>query len=185
MKYRKMIGLLALVFMVLCMFAPSNVFATAETLVGTRGVAGFPVYGKGQAGNLKTAYGVYNVTANVEDGDIFQLCRIPAGATVVGGTFYASDLDTGTEALDMDVGWAANGTDAASAAGLLNAGVLTGDAVTGYKPETGTLMPFGGVIMAFGKYTFSEETIIQVEANVAANSFSAGYIGVVIKYLME
>jgi len=169
------------------MLFPSLVFATAETLVGTRGVAGFPVYGQGQAGNMKVAYGTYDVAAAVEDGDIFQLCRIPPNATVIGGRFYADDLDVtvGTAALDMDIGWAANGVDAADADGLLNAGTLSGDAVTGVKPETGTSMPLGGVLITSGKKTFSEETVIQAEVNTAAASFTTGTIGVVIHYTMD
>jgi len=171
----------------LCLILPSIAFATAETLVSTRGTAGYPVFGRGQAGDLKMAYGNYNIIAAVEDGDIFQMCRIPPGATVVGGIFYASDLDatTGTAALDMDVGWAANGTEAASASGLLNAGTLSGDAVTGYKPETGTLLPLAGGIMTNTPITFTEETVIQVEANTAAATWANGYIGVVVYYTMD
>ena len=190
MKQYRFISCLTFVFLILCIFAPSQSFATPETLVSVQGVAGYPVYGRGQAGNLKTAYGTYAVAANVEDGDIFQLCRIPAGATVIGGRFYADDLDTGAtaETLDMDVGWAANGVDAADPDGLLNAGTLTGDAVTGVKPETGTSMPFGGVLILSGKKTFSEETVIQVEVNTGvsdAGGFSAGTIGVMVHYSME
>jgi hypothetical protein len=181
---------MSVVFLALAMIAltlPSMVFATAETLIGTRGAAGFPVYGKGQAGNLKTAYGTYAITAAVEDGDIFQLCRVPAGATVIGGRFYAGDIDATTEtaALDMDVGWASNGSDAADPDGLLDGGTLTGDAVVGVKPETGTSMPFGGVLITSGKQAFAAETVIQVEVNTAAASFAAGSIGVIVHYSMD
>ena len=129
------------------LIVPSLAFGTAETLVGTRASAGIATAGVGIGGSCKVAYGTYTVAAAVEDGDIFQLCKIPRGAIVIGGRFYADDLDTGAEALDMDVGWAANGSDAADPDGLLNAGTLTGDAVTGVKPETGTSMPFGGVLI--------------------------------------
>lgn len=171
--------------LMLALIVPSVAFATAETLTGTRGGSGFPAFGRGQAGDMKIAHGQYALTANVEDGDIFELCVIPPGATIVGGRFYAYDIDAGVETLDMDVGWAANGTEAADPDGLLNAGVLTGDAVTGVKPETGTSMPLGGVLITAGKASFTERTTIQVEANAAANSFSAGTIGVVIFYTMD
>lgn len=131
-----------------------------------------------------TAYGMIDITANPSDGDIYQLVRLPAGATVVGGYLQAVDLDTGTEALDMDIGWAANGVDAADPDGLGNLGVLTGDAVTGIKPEAGLYYPLGGVLFTAGPKTFSAETIIQVEANAAANAGGTGKMWVVIHYVM-
>ena len=180
----KKINIVFLALALTC-FLSGIAFATPETLTSLRAFKGFPVAGVGHGGSLKTAYGTYSVASNPEDGDIFEMCRIPAGATVVGGRFYAFDIDAGTEALDMDVGWAANGSDAADPDGLLNAGVLTGDAVDGVKPESGTSMPLGGVLLVSGKKQFAKETVIQIEANVAANSFSAGVIGLIVHYLMD
>lgn len=131
-----------------------------------------------------TAYGEINITANPADGDIYELVRLPAGAKVVGGYLQAVDLDTGTEALDMDIGWAANGTDAADPDGFGNLGVLTGDAVTGIKPEVGLYYPLGGVLFSAGPKTFAAETIVQVEANAAANAGGTGKLWVVIHYVM-
>jgi len=187
MKQFKFFSCLAFIFLILCIFAPNQSFATPETLTSTRANAGFPVAGVGHGGSLKTAYGTYTVPAAVEDGDIFELCRIPAGAIVVGGRFYADDLDatSGTAALDIDIGWAANGSDAADPDGLLNAGTLSGDAVTGVKPEAGTSMPFGGVLLTAGKKEFAKETVIQAEVNTAAATFTPGIIGVIVNYLMD
>mgnify|MGYP006883105208 CR=1 FL=1 len=155
----------------------------AETLTSTRAADSFPVFtGKG-TGNLCCAYGSYAVAANVEDGDIFEMCKLPANAVVVGGWFYAGDLDTGTEAIDLDIGWAANGTEAADPDGLGNFGVLAGDAVAGIKPEVGTSMPLGGKLITAGPQSFSDETTIQVEANAAATTFAAGTISVVVYYV--
>ena len=154
----------------------------AETLTATRAAAAFPVF-KGQgAGNLSVAYGTYELAANVEDGDIFEMCRVPAGAVVVGGWIYADDLDTGTEALDMDIGWAANGTEAADPDGFGNLGVWTGDAVTGIKPEVGIYFPLFGTLKD-GPVTFSEETIIQIEANAAANAGGTGTLSAMVLYV--
>ena len=174
------ISIICLLF-VLVVFGSS--FATTETT--TRALNGFPVAGNGVYGNLKTAYGQFTVVAAPKDGDIFEMCRIPANATVVGGTFYAYDLDAGSEAIDMDIGWAANGAESADPDGFLNAGTLTGDAITGYKPETGTIMPFGGVLLSSGFHKFTRETLVQIEVNTAANSFSTGVIGVIVHYLMD
>jgi len=155
----------------------------AETLTATRAATGFPVAGPGPAGNLKVAWGTYPIAANVEDGDIFEMCKIPANSTVIGGCVYADPLDThATPTLDMDVGWAANGTEAADADGFGNLGVWDDTAVTGYKITTGHILPFQNLIMTAGPQSFSEETTIQVEANAAAATFAAGDLTVVVYY---
>ena len=153
----------------------------AETLTGTRAAAGFPVFKATGSGVLCVAYGSYAVAATVEDGDIFELCKLPAGAVVVGGEFWAEDLDTGTEVLDLDVGWAANGVEAGSAAGFVNAGVLTGDVNVDLTPAGVNYRPFN---MSGGPITFSAETMVQVEANVPSNVFAAGDIYVAVYYVV-
>lgn len=156
---------------------------TAETLTAARGKASFPKVGKGEAGNVKFAYGTYEIAANVEDGDIFEMCRLPAGAVVIDGFVRADDMDTGIEALDMDIGWASNGTDAADPDGFGNLGVWSGDAVTDHKPEVCIHYPFNGVLKD-GPKTFAAETVIQVEANAAAATFAAGTLYVGVYYIM-
>jgi len=146
----------------------------AETLTSTQAAATFPVYRPTGAGLLAVSRGTYDVAANVEDGDIFEMSKVCKDALVVHGWLYADDLDTGTEALDMDIGWAANGEESADPDGFGNLGVWSGDAVTDIKPETGISMPFGGVLISTGSQSFTAETTIQVEANTAANSFAAG-----------
>lgn len=153
----------------------------AETLTGTRAAAGFPVFKPTGAGIVCAAYGSYSVAANVEDGDIWELCKLPAGAVVIGGAFWASDMDTGTETLDIDVGWAGNGAEAASAAGFVNSGVLTGDVNTDLTPAGANYRPFN---MSAGPITFTRETTVQAEANAAANAFAAGTIYVVVYYVV-
>lgn len=161
----------------------------AETLTSSRAGATFPVYKALGAGLLCCAYGTYEIAANLEAGDIFQMCKVPAGATVVGGYFYGDDIDTGTETLDMDIGWAANGGsgtyDSADADGLGNLGVLTGDAFAAgnVSPVAGLIYPFSGVFADGDLPTFTRETTIQVTANAAAATFTAGAISVVVFYV--
>ncbi len=157
----------------------------AETLTTTRAAATFPVFQGGGAGVVCAAHGSYNIAAAVEDDDIFQMCRVPAGATVIGGMVYADDIDTGTEALDMDIGWAANGSDAADPDGFGNLGTWTGDAITDWKPVAGNMFPFQGVLLTAGPKTFVNETIIQVEANTASNAGHTGMLTVVVYYLVN
>jgi putative hemolysin len=153
----------------------------AETLTGSRAADSFPVFKALGAGVLCAAYGSYAVAANVEDGDIFELCKLPAGAVVLGGAFYSGDLDSGTEAIDIDVGWAGNGAEAADPDGFVNMGVLTGDAVVDILAAGSNYRPFP---MTTGPLTFTKETVVQAEANVAAATFVAGTIYVVVYYVV-
>lgn len=157
----------------------------AETLTAGSAKAGAPVSGVGPANSLQVATGTYTIAANVEDGDIFEMCKIPKDAVVVMGWVYGDDLDTGIEALDMDVGWAGNGTDAADPDGFGNLGTWTGDAVTDIKPEVSIYYPFGGVLRTAGPKKFSDETTIQIEANTAATTFASGEVTVVVLYFVD
>jgi hypothetical protein len=81
------------------------------TVIADRALPGFPVAGMGGGGNLKVAYGTYNIGAAVAQNDVIQMCRTPKGATIIGGWVIGEDIDTGTETLDFDAGYAANGVD--------------------------------------------------------------------------
>lgn len=156
----------------------------AETLTATRAASTFPVAGHGFAGTLKAAWGTYDIAANVEDGDIFEMCRVPAGATVIGGYLMGEDLDTGIEAIDLDIGWAANGDEVADPDGFGNLGVITGDTSV-HLPVAGIYIPLQGVLAADGPKTFNAETLIQIEANAAAATGGTGRITLVVHYLMD
>lgn len=162
----------------------------AETLTATRAAATFPVFKASGSGLMCAAYGTYEIAADVEDGDIFEMCRVPAGAVLMGGYFYGDDLDTGTETLDMDIGWAANGGsgtyDSADPDGLGNLGVLTGDAFAAgnVSPVAGLIYPFSGVFAEGDLPTFTNETTIQIEANAASGTFTAGAVSVVVFYVV-
>jgi len=161
---------------------------TAETLTATRAASTFPVAAGGPAGVLHCAYGVYEKDANAfEDGDIFEMCRIPANCTVVGGFFMADDLDTGTETLDIDIGWAANGVESADPDGFGNLGVLTGDAFAAgnLSAVAGLMYPLQGTLLTDGPQSFSAETVIQLEANAASNAGHTGTMSVVVYYIMQ
>lgn len=153
--------------------------------------------GIGLAGNAKIWHRKYEIAADVEDGDIFELGKLPANCLVCGGWIAVDDIDTGTEAIDIDVGWAAAGasetyTDSqtgvtytnsgasASAAGLCNTGVLSGDGSTEVYAAGKT---FRWMVLPDPLY-FSAETMVQLEANAAAGTFAAGTFGVYLIYKM-
>lgn len=165
---------------------------TAKTLTNSLMTVGAT---HGLAKNVKLWHRKYEIAAQVEDGDIFELGYIPKNSMVVGGWIAVDDIDTGTEAIDIDVGWAAAGSSdtytdpdtgvtytnsaaSASATGLCNTGVLTGDG-SGEVYAAGT--SFRWMVFPDPLY-FSEQTKIQLEANAAAGTFAAGTFGVYLLY---
>ena len=148
------------------------------TLSATRADGDF----QNQGGEFRVAWGTYDLTANPTAADIIQLCRIPGGATVVGGYFSAEDIDSNaTEELNIDLGWAANGVDDADPDGFGNFGVITGDAVAGYV-IAGTIFPLQGKVLTDGPVTFGAETVVQAVVNVDAATFAAGRLTAVVYY---
>lgn len=154
------------------------------TLTGSRAASTAPVPSiSSTAGVLQVAWGIYNFTAAASAADIVNICKVPSGATVIGGFLQGADLDTGTEALDLDVGWAANGTDAADPDGFGNFGVLSGDAIAEFRPVAGIYNPFVNIIQDAGFKTFAAETTITVTVTAAANAGGTGVIKVVVFFV--
>lgn len=159
----------------------------AETLTSTRAASDFPVGGRGPAGSLKVAWGTYAVAATLEDGDIFEMHWVPDGATIVGGWYQSGDMDTGIEALDNMVGWAANDSDAADPNGLIEANVITGD-VSVHIAAASTLLFYTGVLITAGPKTFTPgagNTMIQVENNAAPTTFAAAQLTLTTLYTID
>jgi len=155
------------------------------TLTGTRGTTTFPVGGFGEASNLKVAWGSYTFAVNPTAADIVRPCWVPKNARVLGGYIQGADIDTGTEELDMDVGWLANGVEAADPDGFGNFDVITGDAVTGVKPEVGIYFNLGGVLYTTGPQKFSEDTCLSVTVNVDAHGGGTGILTLVAFYVID
>lgn len=154
------------------------------TLTADRGAATFPKASTVGGGVMHFARGLYNFAANPTAADIIHFCRVPARATVFGGFLQGADIDTGTDALDIDIGWAANGVEAADPDGFGNMGVLNGAAITNLKPETGLWRPLGGVLFSTGPQFFTNETIITGTVIAAANAGGTGILHVCVYYHM-
>lgn len=59
----------------------------------------------GSAGNTKTMYASYSLTAALALNDVIDMFKVPAGARITGVTLKTSDLDTGgSPAIVLDVG---------------------------------------------------------------------------------
>lgn len=153
------------------------------TLTAARAASTFPVSAPIGGGVLCVAYGSYTLAANPTAADIIEFCRVPAGATVIGGYLQGADIDTGTEELDMDLGWAANGSDAADPDGFGNFGVITGDTSV-HLAVAGIYLPFQGVLQTTGPQTFARETVIQAVVNTDAATGGTGILTCVVFYVM-
>jgi hypothetical protein len=155
-----------------------------------RAADSFPVFQPTGAGIVCAAYGTFPVAVNPTIADIGQMCKLPAGAVVLGGHLYAADLDTGTETLDIDVGWLANGGsgtyDSTDADGLGNFGVVSGDAFASGNVSnvTGVNYPLNGLLATGVLPSFTAETIITVTFVAAAATFAAGSVSVVVFYVV-
>ena len=166
----------------------------AETLTNATLPGG---YGQGLAGALLRQHYVVEIAVTaLEVGDIFVIGSIPRNALVSGGFLVTDDMDTGAEALEIDLGFAIAGTttatwtdtstgvtytNAAAAAdpdGFVNSGVLTGDvqvdefaAGVNYRP---ILLPY--------PLWFSAKTTLQAEVIAAATTMAAGTLAVYLDY---
>ena len=156
--------------------------------VGDRAKASFPVAQSHTGGAVHVAYGSYEVTIKSVAADTYELCKVPAGAVILGGKFYCDDLDTGTETMDMDVGWKANGGsgdfDSVDSDGLANMGTLTGDvAAPNLATAVGLIYNFGGPHFGNGDFpTFTKETTIQVTCVTEQATLTAGAMSVYVLY---
>lgn len=142
-----------------------------------------PVYKPG-AGQVGVAVGVYELAANPSQNDVIRFCKLPKGAIAFAGWLTGDDIDTGTETLDIDIGWEANGTDAVDTDGFGNMGVLTGDTVTEVIPVASIFRPLQGVLNTEGTKTFAQETWVSGLVNAAANSGGTGTISVKVLYFV-
>jgi len=152
------------------------------TVSSAQVASGKPVAGHGFAGNLKVAYGTYNIGSAVAQNDVIQMCRTPKGAVILDVAIFGQDIDTGTEALDFDAGYAANGVDAADTDAWGVFVNVTGD---GIGNDTATVRLFGaGVLASGGPKTLSAETVHQIIFNAAANAGGTGRLNMLVYYII-
>lgn len=155
------------------------------TFTAARAASTFPVFSPPHgSGVLCAAWGTYAIAANPTAADIIEMCKLPAKATVLGGYAMASDIDTGTEALDIDIGWAATADEVADPDGFGNFGVWDGDTVGQIIPVAGSWKPLQGVLLTAGPKTFTAEAKVIATVNAPANAGGTGQITVVVFYVV-
>ncbi len=152
-------------------------------MTATRGSTTYPVGGPaGLANTLRVAVGYHDFAASDDEaGDVFRICSVPAGATVIGGYLQGKDLDTGTEALDIDVGWIANGVEALDADGF---GIQKIDTVGVRVREHAEQLANSASRAATQADTIRETLRRQNdELEMAANTLTTGRLTVVVFYV--
>ena len=152
------------------------------TTTGTRAASTFPAM-TGGAGRQLVAWGTQAWAAEQAAADIWVACKVPAGATVIGGYLLCTDMDTdGSETIDIDVGYAANGDVVADPDAFGNFGVQTGD-VSVHLPVAGVWLPFAGALASGGPITLNRDTDITVTFVDDAATFTAGRTTLVVHYV--
>ncbi len=149
-----------------------------------RAAASFPAYQAHGGGALCVAYGHWDVSVEPVPADIYNMCKVPAGAVILGGFLRGEAIDGHADAdtIDLDVGYAANGAVVADPDAFGNFGVRTGDAVTDVLPEGGVLLNLHGTLKD-GPVAFTAETKITVTFVDDAATFAAGTVTVVVFYV--
>lgn len=164
-------------------FNPVAVQATQDTQTSTQADSAFPVFKPQGSRALGVATGHLQLTTPLDPTDILQMVRVPAGACVVDGYVKWTELDLAdTATLDMDIGYAANGTESASTAAFGNMGVWNAYSVSNLQPVTaiGHFVLSGD--LAAGPVCLTNETIIQVYVNAAAAAWNNGSITLGVYY---
>lgn len=130
--------------------------------------------GAGPAGDLKVLLGELNIAAAQSANDTVNFFTAPAGFTPVMGWLLGADIDTGTEAYELDIGTSSDADQ------FLNSGVITGDAVTGIKPEAGIYLPLGNTLRSSAWSAFTEDTDIIGTVVAAPNAGGTGRLKLVM-----
>lgn len=170
------------------------------TFTATR--AGSRVFsaGAGWAQDKKVAWGTIEITANPAPADIYQMCKIPKGAVIVGGRLLGERLGSGTSAgsisytLNVGIDGTLKVTDATSygTASTSNAlGTIASidyAAVVGVRGESGLDMPLGGLLYTTGPFTVTggaasaEEAFAIVTYQTSTTSFITGTMSLEVDY---
>lgn len=149
------------------------------TVSADRAASTQPLYDP-SPGRLGFEWGVYEIASALSKNDIVEFFRLPT-CSVVDGFFRGDDIDTGAEALEIDIGHAAGaeGNVSADPDAFLNSGVITGDAITDLKPAAGIYYPFQGLLPG-GPYALTDtSTMVQGVITAAAAGGGTGtlYVG--------
>jgi len=133
-----------------------------------------PIPGTGAGGDLKVLVGSYTFASITIINDVVHMFTIPVGFTPLFGWLVGDDLDTGTEALEIDVGVVGDTTK------YLNSGVITGDTIANEKITVGIKIPLCEDLMTVTPTKVTTEVDCIATITAAANATGTGTITVVL-----
>jgi len=126
--------------------------------------------GAGPGGDLKCLWGSYEIESALSTNDIINFFKAPAGFVPLFGWLVGDDIDTGTEALEIDVGITGDTTK------FLNSGVITGDTIANEKITVGIKIPLQEDLMTVKPTALTAETDVIGTITAAANAGGTGTI---------
>jgi hypothetical protein len=120
------------------------------------------------AGTLKCIYGSIEIATALTIGQNIAMCTAPAGFTPLFGWLVGDDIDTGTEALEIDIGISGDTTK------YLDSGVITGDTLANEKITVGIKIPLQEELMTVKPTAFTSDTDIIATFTAAAAAGGTG-----------
>lgn len=162
----------------------------------TRGAATRASAAAGLASSKITAWGTIEVTTIPVAADIYQMCKLPKGAVILGGRLLGNQLGSGTSfgstCLTLNIGvdcaiTLPNGTAVTTASTSTALGVLTPEGTAQpWKTEVGYNQPLGGLLISDGPFTLGDNATVQmaVATVVGAGSFTTGTLTLEVDYYM-
>ena len=128
--------------------------------------------GSGDGGSLKVLFGTVEVAAAQSAADVINLFTMPVGFTPLFGRMVGDDIDTGTEALEIDIGISGDATK------YLDSGVITGDTIANEKITVGISIPLQEELMTVKPTEVTTATPVIATITAAANAGGTGTITV-------
>ena len=134
--------------------------------------SGKPQIGTGSGGSLTCLYGTIEIAAAASAADTINLFTMPVGFTPLFGRMVGDDIDTGTEALEIDIGIAG------ATAKYLDSGVITGDTIANEKITVGISIPLQEDLMTVKPTEVTTATDVIATYTAAANAGGTGTLTV-------
>ena len=135
---------------------------------------GIAEVGSGPMGDLKVLYGSIEIGTALSSSDTINMFKAPAGFTPLFGWLVGDDIDTGTEALQIDIGITGDATK------YLDSGVITGDTIANEKITVGIKIPLQEELMTVKPTAFTTDTSVIATITAAANSGGTGTLTLIM-----
>ena len=129
---------------------------------------GVATAGPGPAQSVIALTGTIEIGTALSQNDIINFFVAPKGFTPLYGWMVGDDLDTGTEALEIDVGITGDTTK------YINSGVITGDTDPYGQITVGIRIPLQEDLMTVKPTAFTSDTTVIGTITAAANAGGTG-----------